>query len=178
MGAEGWWGILLQGSVAAVVGGLVAALTAWAVVSATHRSEQRLALIVEARRAAVQMYLFAGECYRVLRRAARDPEVKPPTADTPEWWISASTVEIAMFSLEGAIGAQISQDLGDLRRSLEMLNAVGLRAPQALADAQRRALKLTGVLAGWLMDGRHRTAPCPDEGPAIDGEPFPQLTIT
>lgn len=168
MDAQGWWGVLLQGSVAAIVGGVVAALTAWAVVSATHRSERRLALVLEARRAAVAMYHLAGEYYQALRLVARSDGAEPPTAEAREWWVHSSTLEIAMFSLKGAIGAQISQDLGDLRRALEAVNASRPSTPEALAHAQRAALKLIDDLADWLMDGRHRAAPRPDEQAAVD----------
>lgn len=40
-GSTDWWANLLQGALSAVVGGLVAALTAWAVVMGTNRHERR-----------------------------------------------------------------------------------------------------------------------------------------
>jgi hypothetical protein len=38
MGVQGWWGNLFQGGISVVVGGMVAALTAWFVVTAGTRS--------------------------------------------------------------------------------------------------------------------------------------------
>lgn len=52
---QGWWGVLLQGALSAVIGGGVAALTAWAVVSITRRNDRRAAIEKEARASAIQM---------------------------------------------------------------------------------------------------------------------------
>ena len=167
MDAQGWWGVLLQGCLAAVVGGVVAALTAWAVVMATHRYERRLALVMEARGAAVRMFQLVAEYSSALDLAAHDPDAVLPTAQTRDWLVTATSVEIAMFSLEGGVGALLSQDLGDLRRSLEALHAAEPQArAEAIDAAKRRAQKLIEDLADWLMDGRHR-ASRPDEEPEL-----------
>lgn len=125
MDPQHWWGLLLQGALSAVVGGVVAALTAWAVVTATHRHQQRALLLTEARRAAVEMLQLAGRFLGMLERAREDRGLPVPNTEGSDWLVAASSAEIAMFSLPGGKGARISHDLGAARS------------------------------ASWLMDGRH-----------------------
>lgn len=155
MDPQGWWRLLLQGALSAVIGGVVAALTAWAVVTATHKHQQRAFLLAEARRAAVEMLQLAGRFLSMLERARDDRGLPVPNTEGSDWLVAASSVEIAMFSLPGGIGSRISHDLGAARRALEVLNngaqpetediTAGIRCVQALSDD----------LADWLTDGRH-----------------------
>jgi hypothetical protein len=152
---QGWWGLLLQGALSAVVGGIVAALTAWAVVAATHRHQQRALLLTEARRAAVEMLQLAGRFLSMLERARDDRGRPVPNTEGSDWLVAASSVEIAMFSLPGDIAARISHDLGAARRALEVLNAGAEPATEDITAASRCVQALSDDLADWLMDGRH-----------------------
>jgi hypothetical protein len=158
MDPQGWWGVLLQGSISAAVGGIVAALTAWAVVAATRRHDRHSALRAEARGAAVRMFHLTGELQQALERALVDDDAPLPTADGRDWLVNASSLEIAMFALDGDLGARISQDLGDLRRALERLNAGTEPRAESARAATARLFHLSDDLADWLMDGRHRAA--------------------
>ncbi|GAA4483683.1 hypothetical protein GCM10023191_005660 [Actinoallomurus oryzae] len=53
---------------------------------------------------------------------------------------------------------QISQDLGDLRRALERLNADTESRAESARAAIARLFHFSDDLADWLMDGRHRIA--------------------
>jgi hypothetical protein len=159
MDPQGWWGVLLQETIPAVVGGIVAALTAWAVVTATRRHDRHRTLRAEARTAAVRMFHMTGEFQQALKRAVLDEDAPLPTADGRDWLVNATSLEIAMFALDGGLGAQISQDLGDLRRALERLSAGTEPKAEAARMVTARLLKLSDDLADWLMDGRHRAAP-------------------
>jgi hypothetical protein len=152
---QGWWGLLLQGALSAVLGGVVAALTAWAVVTASHRHQERAILLAGARRAAVEMFHLAGRYLTMLERAREDPSLPVPNTEGPDWLIAASSVEIAMFSLPGDIGSRISNDLGAARRALEMLNNSAQRETEAVTAGIRCIQALTDDLADWLMEGRH-----------------------
>jgi hypothetical protein len=152
---QGWWGLLLQGALSAVLGGVVAALTAWAVVTATHRHHQRAILLAEARKAAVEMFQLAGRYLTTLERAREDPSLPVPNTEGPDWLVAAGSVEIAMFSLPGDIGSRISNDLGAARRALEILNNSAQRVTEDVTAGIRCVQALTDDLADWLMEGRH-----------------------
>ena len=141
-----------------MVGGIVAALTSWAVVTATRRHDRHSALRSEARTAAVRMFHMTGEFQQALQRTVLDENAPLPTADGRDWLVDATSLEIAMFALDGDLGARISQDLGDLRRALERLNAGTEPRDEAARVATVRLLHLSDDLADWLMDGRHRAA--------------------
>lgn len=158
MDPQGWWGILLQGSFSAVVGGIVAALTAWAVVAATRRHERHSAVRAEARAAAVRMFHMTGEIQQALQRALVD-DAPLPTANGRDWLVNATSLEIAMFALDGDLGTRISQDLGALRRALEHLNAGTKPSAESARAVTARLFHLSDDLADWLMDGRHRVIP-------------------
>jgi hypothetical protein len=155
---QGWWGVLLQGSISAMVGGVVAALTAWGVVAATRRHERRAALRMEARRAAVQMFQMTCELHQALQRVLEDNDAPVPTADGREWLVNATGLEVAMFALDGDLGNQISQDLGNVRRALERLNLDTQSKIEAAETSVERVQRLSDDLADWLMAGRHRLA--------------------
>ncbi len=72
MGVQSWWGNLLQGGVSAIIGGMVAALTAWAVVTVTRRNERRSALEIEARRAAIDFFFVLSGVAGHLENALAD----------------------------------------------------------------------------------------------------------
>ncbi|GGW83819.1 hypothetical protein GCM10010350_80780 [Streptomyces galilaeus] len=72
MDPQGWWGLPLQGALSAMLGGVVAALTAWAVVPATHRRQQQAALLAEARRAVTELFHLAGGYLGMLESARQD----------------------------------------------------------------------------------------------------------
>jgi hypothetical protein len=73
----GGWPNLLQGLGSAVVGGLVAAITAYAVVRLTHRSDRRLATEVEGRSAARAIVAAAAKTPRDLQAWGSSAD-KPP----------------------------------------------------------------------------------------------------
>lgn len=160
---QGWWANLLQGGVSAVVGGVVAALTAWAVVSATRRHERRFAVEREARGAALNLFVMLGEIQTSLTRTATEGVTLPRTTDSRDWALTVLTAEVAMFSLGQEVGARFSQAIGDMRRALEPLE--GMENPDP-AQAERAASAwrtVADLLADWLMQGRHRdTAPRAD----------------
>jgi hypothetical protein len=164
MDPQGWWGVLLQGTISAVVGGIVTALTAWAVVAATRRHDRHSALHAEARAAAVRMFHMTGELHQALQRALVDDDAQLPNTDDRDWLVNATSLEIAMFAFDGTLGARISQDVGDLRRALESLNT-GTEPRTVSAPAATACLgRLADDLADWLMDGRHRAALQPTGG--------------
>jgi hypothetical protein len=152
---QGWWGLLLQGALSAALGGVVAALTAWGVVSATHRRQQQAALLGEARQAAIRLFHLAGGYLGMLERARADPSLPVPDTDGHDWLVAATSVEIAMLSLPGDIGRRISHDIGEARRALETLNSDGQRETDAVAAVLRCLQTLVDDLADWLMEGRH-----------------------
>ena len=109
MGVQGWWAVLLGGALSAVIGGGVAALTAWAVVSITRRNEKRSAIEAEARAAAIQMLFTCMTITGILTRALEESTELPEITKGREWGVSAVATEIAMFSLGQEIGDAIDQ---------------------------------------------------------------------
>ena len=156
MDPQGWWGVLLQGTISAAVGGVVAALTAWGVVTVTHRHDQHTALRSEARGAAVRLFQLVGEYIQTLRRAVDDEHIPLPDTGSRDWLITATGAEIALYSFDQGLGANISQRIGEFRRALEVLAAGGLPRDGALRVAEERGQSLINDLADWLMEGRHR----------------------
>ena len=144
MDPQGWWGVLLQGTISAAVGGVVAALTAWAVVTVTHRHEQHAALRSEAREEAVRLFQLTGSYLQLLRRAGRDEQGPLPSVDSRDWLIAATGAEIALFSLDQRLGSRFSVRIGALRRALEGLGAGELPRGDAIQAA--RILSMT-----WLI---------------------------
>ena len=145
----------MQGALSAMIGGGVAALTAWAVVSVTRRNDRRAAIEAEARASAIQMLFTCGTIMGMLTRALEDGTDLPEITEGREWGVSAVTAEIAMFSLGQEIGRKISQDLGDARRALEIVE----RAPpgvKLMEAAIKSVQQLIDDLADWLMQGRNR----------------------
>ena len=71
-----WWGALLDGIVGAFLSGIVAAGTAWLVVSLTSRHQRLDTLSSEARQALLRLYMLAEEICDSLKKEA--------TADTGE----------------------------------------------------------------------------------------------
>ena len=167
MDSQGWWGILLQGTIASGFGGAVAAVTAWAVVTVTHRHEHRFALRMEARKHAVEMFHLAGEFLMALEKAQSDTAAELPTTQSREWLVRATSLEIAMYSVEGPIGPSISQDIGDLRRAVDALMPDGEARSDAIDAAKKCARRLINDLADWLMDGRHRSTSDEAQPPAV-----------
>lgn len=158
---QGWWGVLLQGALSAMIGGGVAALTAWAVVSITRRNDRRSAIEAEARTSAIQMLFTCMTIMGMLTRALEDSTDLPEITKGREWGVSALATEIAMFSFGQEIGRKISQDLGDVRRALELVEraAPGIKLIEAAINSVQQ---LIDDLADWLMQGRHRS---PISGP-------------
>jgi Zn-dependent peptidase ImmA (M78 family) len=152
---QGWWGVLLQGALSAVIGGGVAALTAWAVVSITRRNDRRAAIEKEARASAIQMLFTCMTIMGMLTRALEDGTDLPEITEGREWGVSALATEIAMFSLGQEIGRKISQDLGDARRALEIVERA-TPAAKLTEAAIENVQQLIDDLADWLMQGRHR----------------------
>lgn len=148
----------MQGTISAAVGGMVAALTAWAVVTVTHRHEQRTALRSEARSAAVRLFQLVGEYVQVLRRAAKDGQTALPTSGSRDWLIAATGAEITMFSFDPQLGAKISGYIGEFRRALDALHAVGPAHSDVVQAAEEHGQALIDELADWLMDRRHQQA--------------------
>ena len=167
MDSQGWWGILLQGTIASGFGGAVAAVTAWAVVTVTHRHEHRFALRMEARKHAVEMFHMVGEFLLALEKAQSDAAVELPTTQSREWLVRATSLEIAMYSVEGSIGPSISQDIGDLRRAVDALAPDGEARRDTIDAAKKCARTLIDDLADWLMDGRHRSTTDEAQAPAV-----------
>jgi hypothetical protein len=161
---QGWWANLLQGAVSAVIGGLVAALTAWAVVSATRRHERRFAVEREARAAALRLFVLLGEIQSSLIRTAKEGTALPRITDSRDWALIVLTAEVAMFSLGRQTGARFSHAIGDLRRALEPIegkqNPDHGQAERAVSAEQT----LAGLLADWLMEGRHHDPAAPGAG--------------
>ena len=155
-GAQGWWGVLLQGTIASAVGGMVAALTAWAVVSVTHRHEHRFALRSEVRTSAIGMFHLAGRIGADLEQARSDRSALLPSARSQEWLVTATSLEIAAFSFDEELGARFSDDIGTLRAALEALNAATSSRELLLGEADLAVRRLIDDLADWLMQGHHR----------------------
>ncbi|HTJ68175.1 MAG TPA: hypothetical protein VL551_11650 [Actinospica sp.] len=155
-GAQGWWGVLLQGTIASGVGGMVAAITAWAVVSVTHRHEHRFALRGEVRTSAIALFHLAGRIGAELEQARSDRDASLPSTGSQEWLVTATSVEIAAFSFDEALGARWSNSIGAVRAALESLNAGSAGQEQLIADADLAVRRLIDELADWLMQGRHR----------------------
>jgi hypothetical protein len=61
-----------------------------------------------------------------------------------------------MFSLGQEVGSKFSQDLGDLRRSLEIIEDEANPNAGLVESAISANQKLIDRLADWLMEGRHR----------------------
>jgi len=142
-------------------------VTAWAVVTVTHRHEHRFALRMEARKHAVEMFHMVGEFLLALEKAQSDAAAELPTTQSREWLVCATSLEIAMYSVEGPIGPSISQDIGDLRRAVEALAPDGEARRVTIEAAKIRARKLIDDLADWLMDGRHRSTSNEAQPPAV-----------
>ena len=135
---------------------MVAAITAWAVVSVTHRHEHRFALRGEVRTSAIAMFHLAGRIGAELERARSDRDAPLPSTGTQEWLVTATSVEIAAFSFDASLGARWSDSIGALRAALEALNAGSSEQEQLIADADLAVRALIDALAEWLMQGRQR----------------------
>jgi hypothetical protein len=155
VGVQSWWGNLLQGGISAIIGGLVAALTAWAVVAATRRHERRSALEIEARRAAIDFFFILTHVSGNLENALEQGKLIPMITEEPEWGIGAIRTEIAMFSVRHEIGSKFSQLVGNLRRSLEVIENHTDPDIKLIQSAIEANQKLIDYLADWLMEGRH-----------------------
>lgn len=153
---QGWWPNLLQGAVSAVIGGVVAALTAWGVVIATRRHERRLDIEREARTAALNLLFELGGIWMKLTRAAKGGATLPPITDGREWGLSVFAAEVAMFSLDQKAGSRFSQAIGDLRRALEIIEGVDNPDRASVERAVRAYDAVVDFLADSLMRGRHR----------------------
>lgn len=155
---QGWWPNLLQGAVSAVIGGVVAALTAWAVVSATRRHDRRFAIEREARTAALNLFVLLGEIQTNLTRAAEEGVAVPRLTSSGEWGLNVLTAEVAIFSVDAKTGARFSQAIGDLRRAIEPIEGIANPDPALIGRALSAWQALVDQLAEWLMKGRHRNA--------------------
>ncbi|MCO5995740.1 hypothetical protein [Actinoallomurus rhizosphaericola] len=102
---------------------------------------------------------MTSELYQALQHAVVDDDAPLPTPDSRDWLINATSLEIAMFALDGALGGRISQDLGDVRRALERLNAGAKTRAEAALSVTAHLSRLSDDLADWLIDGRHRVTP-------------------
>ncbi|MFJ2238369.1 hypothetical protein [Streptomyces sp. NPDC087859] len=135
----------------------MAALTAWAVVTATHRHQQRALLLTEARRAAVEMLQLAGRFLGMLERAREDRGLPVPNTEGSDWLVAASGVEIAMFSLPGDMGARISHDLGAARSASWLWTvlhmALAWSAPKSNGQVERPHPLQTARTAGSRRSG-------------------------
>jgi hypothetical protein len=153
---QGWWPNLLQGAVSAVIGGLVAALTAWGVVAATRRHERRLDIEREARTAALNLLFELGGIGMKLTQVAKDGATLPRITDSREWGLPVFAAEVAMFSLDQKAGSRFSQAIGDLRRALEIIEGVDKPERASVERAVRAYDAVADFLADSLMWGRHR----------------------
>jgi hypothetical protein len=122
---------------------------------------------MEARKHAVEMFHLVGEFLLALDKAESDAAAELPTTNSREWLVCATSLEIAMYSVDGPIGPSISQDIGDLRRAVEVLAPDGEARRATIAAAKICAQRLTDDLADWLMDGRHRSTPNEAQPPAV-----------
>ncbi|MCA2229036.1 hypothetical protein [Nonomuraea aurantiaca] len=153
---QGWWGKLLQGALSAVIGGVVAAVTAWAVVLASRRYERRAALEVEARTCAIDFFLLLADIDTQLTHAIDNGTVLAYITNSKPWISGALKAEIAMFSVDRDLGNRFSQLTGDLRRSLELAEGADPPKEELVAAAMAALQRLSDHLADWLMRGRHR----------------------
>ncbi|GII04325.1 hypothetical protein [Planobispora takensis] len=155
MGVQSWWGNLLQGGLSAVIGGIVAAVTAWAVVTATKRHDRRIALESEARGSGISLMLYLGAVSGHLDKALENGTPVPVITTTPDWLTNVIRAEIAMFSLGREIGKEFSGGVGDLRRSLEIIEG-RTPHPDLIQSAASTLDRLIQRLSDRLMEGRHR----------------------
>lgn len=153
---QGWWPNLMQGAVSAVIGGVVAALTAWAVVAAGRRHERRLALEFEARASAIELFVMLAAVDTSLRHLVENGTRLPNVTESSQWAINVLRAEVAMYSLDRATGRNFSRAVGDLRRALELVEDVDGPAQTLVESAVSALQRLSDHLADWLMDGRHR----------------------
>ncbi|MBB3726563.1 hypothetical protein [Nonomuraea dietziae] len=153
---QGWWGNLLQGALSAVIGGVVAALTAWAVVTATRRHERQAALEIEARTSAVDFFLLLADMDIQLTKALDSGVALPRMTEGRDWTVKALKAEIAMFSLGRKAGNAFSQKVGDLRRALELVEGDDPPREEPVKAAMAALHTLSDHLADWLMQGRHQ----------------------
>jgi hypothetical protein len=154
---QGWWPNLLQGAVSAVIGGVVAALTAWGVVAASRRHERRLDIEREARKAAFELLFQLGSIRMKLSRVGSHGTTLPPiTTDKAEWGLPVFAAEVAMFSLDQRVGAAFSQAIGRLRRRLEAVEGIAEPSSAHVDQAVSACDEVSEVLADSLMKGQHR----------------------
>lgn len=158
---QGWVANLLQGALSAVIGGIVAAMTAWAVVAATRRHERQAALEIEARTSAIEFFLLLADIDIRLTKALDDGAALPHITDGKEWTVNALKAEIALFSLGRKTGNAFSQEIGDLRRALELAEGDDPPKEELVTAAMAALHALTAHLADWLMQGRHRPNAAP-----------------
>ncbi|MEV4020622.1 hypothetical protein AB0J35_60115 [Nonomuraea angiospora] len=148
MGPIDWWANLLQGAVSAMLGGVVAALTAWGVVKATKRNERKLARELDARVAARELIVELNELINKIaegewvgsRRAVKELSKKVFVM----WLLHAA--DLKGFGSDGRI---IGNKLVSLAEEFELL------ATDAEQDAGReRAIEIMRQLL-HIMDYLH-----------------------
>ncbi|MFB4278470.1 hypothetical protein ACBJ59_24490 [Nonomuraea sp. MTCD27] len=139
-----WWANLLQGGISAVIGGIVAALTAWAVVAGTGRQAHRQALIIDARNAARTLIRDTEALMRAVMRLSRSPERR----DRREWLLQLDEARVAFFnSCAVNIATIAAVDEGFEQRLFRLMNEIheemtGFKPPwmhsRSWRGAQRR----------------------------------------
>ncbi|WP_157255171.1 hypothetical protein [Nonomuraea typhae] len=153
---QGWWPNLLQGAFSAIIGGVVAAITAWGVVVATRRHDRDTLLEIEARNAAIELFVMLAELDTKLTQALDNGVPLGNVTNSREWTVTVLKAEVAMFTLGRDPGRQFSQEVGDLRRALELAEGHELPCENLLHSASTALQTLTDHLANWMMKGRHR----------------------
>ncbi|WP_157254715.1 hypothetical protein [Nonomuraea typhae] len=152
---QGWWANLLQGALSAIIGGVVAAVTAWGVVAATRRHDRRTLLEVEARNAAIELFVMLAEIDTKLTQALDNGVPLGIVTNSREWTVTVLKAEVAMFTLGRDPGRRFSQEIGDLRRALELAEGHELSREELLHSASTALQALADHLADWMMKGRH-----------------------
>ncbi|MFI6534785.1 hypothetical protein ACIBHY_20190 [Nonomuraea sp. NPDC050547] len=134
---------------------MAAALTAWGVVVASRRHDQRTLLEVEARGAAIELFVMLGTLDIKLTQALDSGVPLGNVTNDREWIVNALKVEVAMFTLGRDVGRQFSREIGELRRALELAEGQQLPHEDLLHAASAALQNLTDHLANWMMKGRH-----------------------
>jgi hypothetical protein len=154
------WSSLFDGAASAVIGGVVAALTAWGVVVATRRSDRRLANELAAREAMLKVVQTIVLLLAELREYRRDRK--------PAWWPNRRIEALVVAHIQLASDLYRAVPLVaalDVRLGMEIVD-LGGRIGALLPDHSRKctrddlrradelATELQGLIGEWLTGGK------------------------
>ncbi|MFB4273382.1 hypothetical protein [Nonomuraea sp. GTA35] len=170
-----WWANLLQGAISSVVGGIVAALTAWYVVRVTIRHERSLTESSAARESA---YTFIRLTHRVAKLMCT-PFQPPPDYDElgtvlSDWLLETSLLIMAIAKPNPNLARQLDEvrdvattAFNQASHGSEYTVSQNFRVREHASDAMMVA---SNNVANWIAFERRTINPLPQRPRIFDDD--------